>query len=173
MAEAVVAREEFMTWIAAELGVPSFRYGHDGPTLPEVRRLALRGLAPDVSPSEPHPTAGAVAVGARGPLVAYNVWLAEPDLALARRVAAELRSPAIRALGLPVGDRVQVSMNLIDPLRVGPADAYDAVAALAPAAGAELVGLVPAAVLDAVPRERWPLLDLDADRSVEARLGLQ
>jgi hypothetical protein len=64
-------------------------------------------------------------------------------------------------------------MNLVDPLRVGPADAYDAVAALVPVAGGELVGLVPGAVLDAVPRERWARLDLDADRSVEARLGLQ
>ena len=68
----------------------------------------------------PHPTAGAVAVGCRPPLVAYNVWLAEPDLAVARRVAAEVRGDGIRALGLAVGDRVQVSMNLVEPERVGP-----------------------------------------------------
>jgi hypothetical protein len=69
-----------------------------------------------------------------------------------------------------VGDRVQVSMNLVDPLRVGPAAAFDAVAALAPVAGAELVGLVPQAVLDAVAPERWAELDLDARCSVEGRL---
>ena len=69
-----------------------------------------------------------------------------------------------------VGERVQVSMNLLEPDVVGPAEAYDAVAALTPVAGAELVGLVPAAVLARVPPDRWPQLDLDADRTFEARL---
>ena len=93
-------------------------------------------------------------MGARPFLVAYNVWLAEADLDLARRVATAVRSPAVRALGLACGDRVQVSMNLVDPLAVGPAAAFDAVADRAPVAGAELVGLVPAAVLDATPPAR-------------------
>lgn len=162
-ADAEAARDEFAAWIAGELGVPAFVYREQGPTLPQVRRTARLQLLP-------HPTAGAVAVGARGPLVAYNVWLASPDLALARRVAAQVRGEGIRALGLPVGDRVQVSMNLVDPLRVGPAAAFDAVAALAPVAGAELVGLVPRAVLDAVAPGRWAELDLDARCSVEGRL---
>jgi len=163
MADAELARDEFAAWIAGELGVPAFVYREQGPTLPQVRRTARLQLLP-------HPTAGAVAVGARGPLVAYNVWLARPDLALARRVAAQIRGEGIRALGLPVGDRVQVSMNLVTPLRVGPGAAYDGVAALAPVAGAELVGLVPQAVLDAVAVERWAELGLDARCSVEARL---
>ena len=163
MADALAARDRFVLWAADELALPAVVYGEGARSLPEVRRRARLELLP-------HPTAGAVAVGARGPLVAYNVWLATPDLAAARRVAAAVRGPALRALGLPVGDRCQVSMNLIEPLRLGPADAYDAVAALAPVAGAELVGLVPEAVLAAVPVERWEELDLDADRSVEARL---
>lgn len=164
MADAERARDDFMAWVTAELGVPALRYGEDGPTLPQVRARARVALLP-------HPTAGAVAVSARHPLVAYNVWLASPNLALARRIARELRSPGIRALGLPVGERVQVSMNLVDPLRVGPAAAYDAVAARATVAGAELVGLVPQAVLDAVAPDRWRELDLDATCSVEARLA--
>ena len=49
-------------------------------TLPQVRREAWRTLVPDTGPAAPHPTAGAMCVGARPPLVAYNVWLAEPDL---------------------------------------------------------------------------------------------
>ena len=171
MADAVTARDGFVAWIAAELRVPAFRYGDGGPSLPDVRRRAFRDLRPDAGPAEPHPTAGAVAVGARGPLVAFNVWLAAPDLELARRVAAAVRSPGIRALGLLVGDRVQVSMNLVDPGRMGPAEASDAVAALVPVAGAELVGLVPEAVLLAVPPERWTELGLDAGCSVEARLA--
>jgi glutamate formiminotransferase len=163
MDEAESARDDFAAWIVGELGVPAFVYREAGPTLPQVRRAARFQLLP-------HPTAGAVAVGARGPLVAYNVWLVEPDLALARRVAGRIRGEGIRALGLPVGDRVQVSINLVDPLRVGPAVAFDAVAALARVAGAELVGLVPQAVLDAVAPERWAELDLDARCSVEDRL---
>lgn len=164
MADAERARDDFVVWAAAELALPALVYAESGPTLPEVRRRARHLLLP-------HPTAGAVAVGARGPLLAFNVWLAEPDLALARRVAAAVRGPGIRALGLPVGDRVQVSMNLVDPLRIGPATAFDAVAALAPVAGAELVGLVPEVVLAGVRRERWAELGLDATKSVEVQLA--
>lgn len=170
LADAVAARDRFVRWIAGELGVPAFAYGPER-TLPDVRRHAFGDLAPEAGPAEPHPTAGAVAVGARDVLVAWNVWLAEPDLARARAVAADIRGPHLRALGLAVGDRVQVSMNLIAPDVVGPAEAWDAVAARAPAAGAELVGLVPASVLARTPRSRWTLLDLDEDRTIEARLA--
>jgi glutamate formiminotransferase len=162
MADALAARDDYARWLGDELGVPAAVYGPDGPTLPELRRDVLPQLAP-------HPTAGAVAVGARTALVAYNVWV-EADLATARQVAMAVRSPEVRALAFPVGERVQVSMNLVDPFRVGPAAAHDAVAALVPVSGAELVGLVPDAVLRAVPEERWSELDLAADRTVEARL---
>ena len=64
-------------------------------------------------------------------------------------------------------------MNLVAPDELGPADAYDAVAALAPVAGAELVGLLPAAVLDRIPPPRWPKLDVGHDRTIEARLDLR
>ncbi len=173
VADAAAARDRFTTWIGATLGVPAFCYGEDGelPTLPEVRRRAFVDLAPDAGPEAPHPTAGAVAVGCRPPLVAYNLWLVEPDLDRARAVASAVRGDGIRALGLAVGDRVQVSMNLVDPFRVGPAEAYDRVAAEVAVAGAELVGLVPRRVLEAIAPERWTALDLAEDRTVEARLG--
>lgn len=167
-AEALAARDRFGVWAARTLDLPGFAYGPER-SLPEVRRHAFRELAPTWGPDAPHPTAGAVAVGARPLLVAYNVWLADPDPALARRVAAAVRRPGIRALGLAVGDRVQVSMNLVDPLRVGPAAATDAVAEHARVDGCELVGLLPSAVLDAVPRRRWAELDLAEDRTIEAR----
>ncbi len=112
-----------------------------------------------------------MAVGCRPPLVAYNLWLVEPDLDRARAVASAVRGDGIRALGLAVGDRAQVSMNLVDPFRVGPAEAYDRVAAEVAVAGAELVGLVPRRVLEAIAPERWTALDLAEDRTVEARLG--
>ena len=179
---AVDARRRFALQAASELSLPVACYGPavvaDPPmpalparTLPELRRRLWHDLLPDVGPQEPHPTAGAVAAGVRGALVAYNLWLARPDLAVARRVAAALRSPQLRTLGLAVGDEVQVSCNLVDPWRVGPGDAFDAVAALAPVARAELVGLVPAAVLAAESPDRWQQLDLDLSRPIEARLA--
>lgn len=174
MDEAVGARDAFAVWAVAELGVPCFLYGPDR-SLPEVRRRAWVDLAPDVAPhmgpDRPHPTAGSICVGARDVLVAYNVWLAATDLALAQSIATEVRSPAIRALGLAVGERVQVSMNLIRPDEVGPAQAYDLVAARAPVTGAELVGLLPRRVLDAIPRGRWSQLDVATSRTLEARLA--
>lgn len=168
--QAVAARGRFAEWAAAALDLPCFLYGPER-SLPEVRRGAFRSLAPDTGPPAPHPTAGAACVGARPVLVAYNVWLAPPaDVATAQRVAAVVRGPALRALGFDVGGRAQVSMNLTDPLVLGPAQAYDAVAALVAVAGAELVGLVPAAALAAVPRQRWGELDLDGSKTIEARL---
>jgi hypothetical protein len=76
----------------------------------------------------------------------------------------------VRALGLAVGDAVQVSCNLIDPWSVGPATVFDAVARHAAVTRAELVGLAPAEVLKRVPRHRWPELDLDPATTIEARL---
>ena len=170
MADALAARDRFAAWAADELGVPCFLYGPER-SLPHVRRHAFTGVTPDTGPPLAHPTAGAMCVGARGVLVAYNVWLAQGvGVATAREVARAVRSPGLRALGLDVGGRAQVSMNLVDPMAVGPAAAYDAVAGRAPVAGAELVGLLPAAVLAAVPERRWAELDLDPSKTVEARL---
>ena len=166
--DALAARDAFCRWAGQELAVPCFRYGPER-SLPDVRRGAFGDLAPDCGPAEAHPTAGAMAVGARPVLVAYNVWLAEPDLALARRIAAELRSPSVRALGLQVGDEVQVSMNLIAPDETGPAAVADAVAERAEVARCELVGLVPDRVLRAIDPARWVELDLAEGTTIEAR----
>jgi glutamate formiminotransferase len=171
---ALEARRDFAEWAAATLALPCFFYGPER-TLPEVRRSAFAGLSPDCGPPAPHPSAGACAVGARGVLVAYNVWLATPDAGVARAIAAAVRQPAVRTLGLAVGGNTQVSCNLVDPLRVGPGQVYDAVDRLATEAGttvvrAELVGLAPAAVVEAEPARRRADLDLDAERTLEARL---
>lgn len=178
-AEALAARDDFAAWAAVELDIPVFLYGPltttgagaASRTLPEIRRTAFAELAPDLGPATPNPTAGAIAVGCRPPLVAYNLWLAEPDLALARRIAASIRSDAVRALGLAVGDEVQVSMNLIDPERVGPADVYRVVSDIAAVDRAELVGLLPAPVLERIDLRQWDRLDLAADRTIEWRLA--
>ena len=173
MADAVAARDRFAAWAADELGVPCFLYG-DKRSLPEVRRGAFTTIPPDTGPHVAHPTAGAIAVGARPVLVAYNVWLAASSgVDVARATAAAIRGPAVRALGLDVGGRAQVSCNLIDPAAVGPGALVDAVASRAEVAGTELVGLVPASVLAAEPPERWASLDLDPSRTIEARLQEQ
>lgn len=168
--DAVTARDDFAGWIAGELGVPAFVYGAER-TLPAIRRGAFTTLEPDYGPMEPHPTAGAVAVGARPPLVAYNLWLGTSDLGAARSIASAVRSDEVRALGLAVGTEVQVSMNLVSPDVVGPAEVYDAVAAMAHVARAELVGLVPRSVLDHIDPQRWVQLDLAVDRTIEARIA--
>jgi len=103
-------------------------------------------------------------------LVAYNVWLADAHLVKARAIAAGLRGPSVRALGLQVGQGVQVSFNLIRPRVVGPEAVFDAVARQAAPARAELVGLLPAAVLAPIPAHRWAELGLDRSRTIEARL---
>jgi hypothetical protein len=169
MVEALAERDSFARWAAAHLGVPCFLYGPER-SLPEVRRRAWVDLFPDVGPAGPHPTAGAICVGARPVLVAYNVYLARADIQAAKRIASLIRGPHLRALGLEVGNRVQVSMNLTEPAIIGPAQAYDAVARHARIEQAELVGLVTESVLRAVPQRRWFELDLDVDRTVESTM---
>jgi glutamate formiminotransferase len=174
MGDAVAARDRFAQWAADELGLPCFLYGPPpARSLPDVRRQAFRPLLPDTGPSLPHPTGGAVCVGARPVLVAYNLWLADgTPVDVARAVAAQLRSPAVRALGLDVGGRPQASLNLVAPLDVGPAAAHDAAVALgAPVVATELVGLLPRAVLDTIPPERWHHLDVGPARTIEARVA--
>ena len=168
-APAIAARDEFAQWAAAVLDLPCFLYGPQR-TLPDVRRHAWRTLQPDFGPLVPHPSAGAAAVGARPILVAYNLWLAEPDLEAARHIAHAIRGPQLRVLALRVGDDVQVSCNLIDPWTVGPEVVFDAVASRTGVARAELVGLAPLGVLESVPRHRWRELDLDPSTTIEARL---
>jgi len=171
MADAEGARDRFAAWAAEALELPCFLYG-GGRTLPDVRRDAFVTAAPDVGPHHPHPSAGACAVGARPVLVAYNLWLSPPaDVAMAKRIAADLRGPAVRTLGLSFDGHVQVSCNLIEPAAVGPGAVFDAVAERAEVERAELVGLVPTAVLEAEDQARWPALDLELSRTIEARLG--
>lgn len=174
--DATAARDAFARWWG-DRGVPCFLYGPER-TLPEVRRGAFGALRPAHGPPAPHPSAGATAVGVRPPLVAYNVWVAgEQAIETARQVAREVRGPTLRALGLQVGDRAQVSMNLISPHLLGPEAAHDLVATRVAAlgsaevTGAELVGLLPEAALRAVPRHRWAELDLSPERTIEARLA--
>jgi glutamate formiminotransferase len=177
---AVAARDRFAHWAWDELELPCFFYGPrpggGERTLPEVRKLAFRGLDPDVGAPRRHPTAGACAVGARGFLVAYNLWLDGADLEVAREIARRLRGPGVRALGLELSSGIQVSCNLVDSVAHGPAEVHDRLGALLEGSGTvirgcELVGLVPAAVLDATPTTRWEELGLGPEATIERRLA--
>lgn len=133
-------------------------------------RLALPDGAPDFGPPRPHPTAGATAVGVRGPLVAFNVVLDSDRLDVARDIARAVRAaggglPAVKALGLPLASRrlVQVSMNLVDYRMTPPLAAFERVRDEALRRGvrvleSELVGLIPRDALPDQPAARlqWP-----------------
>jgi glutamate formiminotransferase len=172
------------------LGLPVLRYGADrGPAFfrrggPEElqRRIDSGELVPDFGPAQLDPAAGAVLVGARRPLVAFNVNLATDDVEVARAIAAVVRErdggfPGVRALGLALPSRgiVQVSMNVEDPEAV---ELHEVVARIRAEAGArgvettgsELVGLLPAASAAVAARAALGLDDLDASRLLEVRL---
>lgn len=176
--EAVALRDETATWIADSFHVPVFLYGPiEGVirSLPEVRKMAFRTLMPDKGPKSASVTLGASAVGARGILVAWNLWLGGVTLIEARGIARAVRHLEVRALAFQVGDQVQVSCNLVAPLNVGPSAVFDRVTSLLPARGtierAELVGLAPNALLEMEDRTRWSQLDLSEERTIESRLG--
>ena len=153
--------------IGADAGLPVYYYGaaalrDETSELPSLRRGGLRalieraneGLAPDAGPREIDPQRGVVCVGARTPLIAFNVWLVS-SVVTAKRIAARVRTSnggplGVRAIGLamPGPSSAQVSMNLIDPEQTGIDAAFEAVSAAAAAegagiAGTEIVGLVP------------------------------
>jgi len=156
-----------------ELELPVFLYGElaHGRTRAELRRggpakLAERidagELRPDFGPKEPHPTAGAVLVAARPPLVAFNVELAPPaTLEDARSIAARIREggreglESVRAIGLwlDAGEVAQVSTNVEDHRATPLAKVVEAVARHAAPSRAELVGLAPRAAFDGFPDE--------------------
>ena len=176
-AEALVAADA----LARQLALPVFLYGDlaGGRTRAELRRggpaelarrMAAGELRPDFGPPRLHPTAGATLVAARPPLVAFNLWLADSaTLEQARATAAAIREqlPGVRALGLQLGERLQVSMNVERPDLVGLAEVTAAVRERVPVAGAELVGLAPRAALEGFPAD----VPLDgADRILEDAL---
>lgn len=187
---AVGAARRAAAAIAARSGLPVYLYGHAASPpreLPDLRRGGLQGLIersgslpPDFGPSVIDPRAGVVCVGARGPLIAFNIWM-RCDLATARAIAKTVRapsggSPGVRALGLSIDDATcQVSMNLTKPDRTGIDDVFAAVARAAAADDAEIfateiVGLPPERYLPDPESEAARLL-MQPGRSLERFLA--
>jgi glutamate formiminotransferase len=156
--------------IATELEVPVYLYANAATTparkrLPDVRKGQYEGLktaittdparAPDFGPPRLHPTAGAVAVGARPPLIAFNINLGTRNLEIARTIGKGIRESSgglvnVQAMGVDLAEQglVQVSMNLLDYTRTPIHRAFELVRAEAerygvPIVGSEVVGLVP------------------------------
>jgi len=176
-AEALTLRDATAQWISETFGVPAFLYGPFGDgvrTLPGVRRRAFDGLVADFGPSTPSPKLGAVAVGARPILLAWNLWLSGVSRDQTRALAKSVRRSEVRALAFHVGEYTQVSCNLIEPMVVPPSVVYDDVAARLPEGGtivrAELVGLVPRAVLEIEEPSRWDQLGIGENQTIEGRL---
>jgi glutamate formiminotransferase len=161
--------------IARELSIPVYYYEHaalrpERVNLEDVRRGALELLreqitsnperAPDAGLAQVHDSAGAIAVGARPILIAFNVILRSSEIEIARQIARKIRArtgglPFLKALGFRLHSRslVQVSMNLVNYEVTGMSAAYDAVQREADVLGveiesAEIVGLVPRNALD-------------------------
>jgi glutamate formiminotransferase len=182
--------------IADRYAIPVYLY-EESASRPERRRLEqirkgqFEGLAgklaapewaPDFGPPIAHPTAGATIVGARMPLIAFNVDLGTDRVDVAQAIARSVREsngglPAVKALGLFLPHRgiAQVSMNLTDYVRTPIEVAFDAVAHEADARGvrvleSELVGLIPADALRDLAPERIGLTRFSADQVLESRL---
>lgn len=175
--------------IGDELALPVFLYGAlaRGRERAEIRAGGMDGLAarmrsgevvPDYGPGEPHPTAGALLVTARPPLVAFNIDLDSDDVELAKDIAAGLREagggPAgVRAIGLYLADRsrAQVSLNVHDPESTPLAGLVARVREQALVAEAELVGLAPRAAFAGFPDD-VPLRGFDPElHLIEEVLG--
>lgn len=185
--------------IARELSIPVFFYERaalrpDRVNLEDVRRGALEllreqiavepGRVPDVGPRMVHESAGAIAVGARPFLIAFNINLKSNDLLVARQIARAVRArhgglPFVKALGFELASRglVQVSMNLVNYEVTGIAQAYQAVKDEATRLGVEvfsteIVGLVPEKALDTESEYFRKLENLTADKILENRIRL-
>ncbi len=180
----------------SRLEIPVYFYGRAALRLERrplefIRKLGferLRRLAdsperrPDVGGPAPHPTAGAACVGVRGFLIAFNVELRTADIAVAKRIAANIREssgglPAVKALGLPLASRgaVQVSMNVADIDRTPLHRAVEAVCAEAEALGVEvargeLIGLLPRKAAQQTTARALRLEALTPDMTIEGRL---
>ncbi|HEX4347642.1 MAG TPA: glutamate formimidoyltransferase [Vicinamibacterales bacterium] len=196
MDDCVALARETGAAIAAEFGIPVFLYEEaaerpERRRLEEIRRGGLDGLRarmtsgewkPDFGPSRPHVTAGATAIGARPPLIAFNVNLATRNVEIAKAIAHRVRAssgglPHVKALGVSLQHRrlAQVSMNLTN-YDVTPVErVFDAVAAAARELGvdvleSELIGLIPEAALAGTTPEHLKLANFAADKILENRL---
>ena len=196
MEDCIVLARTLGERVGRELEIPVFLYERaatrpDRENLADVRRGEFEGLreeigrnpsrTPDFGPTRIHPTAGAVAIGARPFLVAYNVYLGPAsNIDVAKAVAKAVRGSSgglryVKALGLEVDGQAQVSMNLVDVERTPLFRAFDAVRMEAEAQGvsptwSEIVGLVPEGALFDTAARHVQLRNFSREMVVEHRV---
>jgi len=194
LAQCVALARQLGARVGGELGVPVYLYeaaatSPDRRNLADVRRGGYEGLraaiatdpyrTPDFGPAHLTPT-GATVIGAREALIAYNVYLDTADVSIARRIARAIRErdgglPHVKALGMLVRGRAQVSINLTDYRVTSLGTVWDAVAAHAASAHVvplkhEIVGLLPAAAVP--PLDRYPqFAHIAHTQTLEARIA--
>jgi glutamate formiminotransferase len=173
MDQCVEVAREVAAEVARRFQLPVFLYEEAATTpsrrnLEDIRRGEFEGLAakmqlpdwsPDFGPNQPHPTAGATVIGARMPLIAYNINLATDRLDVAKKIASAIRFSSggfrfVKAMGIELKERdiVQVSMNLTNYEKTPMFRVFEAVKREADRYGvaileSEIVGLVPSAAL--------------------------
>ncbi len=196
MDECIVLARQLGEVVGRELEIPVYLYERaatraDRENLADVRRGEFEGLreqighdparTPDFGPNRIHPTAGAVAIGARPFLVAYNVYLGPAsNVPVAKAVAKAVRGSSgglkyVKALGLEVDGQAQVSMNLVDTDRTPLYRAFDMVQMEAGSYGvyptwSEIVGLVPEQVLFDTAARHIRLANFSPDMVLERRV---
>jgi glutamate formiminotransferase len=196
MAECAQLAAEVGAEVAERFELPVFLYEEAATNparrnLEDIRRGEFEGLAaklarpewtPDFGPSTPHPSGGATVIGARMPLIAYNINLATDRLDVAKRIAAAVRHSSgglryVKAMGLALGDRgiVQVSMNLTNFEKTPIHRVFELVKREAERDGvkvleSEIVGLIPAAALTSAAGWYLQIDKLPADQILENRL---
>jgi glutamate formiminotransferase / 5-formyltetrahydrofolate cyclo-ligase len=196
MADCVALAKKVGADVAARFQIPVYLYeeASSNPArknLEDIRRGEFEGLAakmsapawaPDFGPAAPHPTAGAAVIGARMPLIAYNINLATNRLDVARKIAAAIRHSSggfrfVKAMGIMLEDRgiVQVSMNLTNYEKTPIFRVFETVKREAERYGvaileSEIVGLVPSAALNAAAEFYLQIEGFKADQILEHKL---
>jgi glutamate formiminotransferase len=196
MAACVELAKDVAQAVASRFGVPSYLYeeASNNPArrnLEDIRRgefeglaakMASAGWAPDYGPAAPHPSAGASVIGARMPLIAYNINLNTDRLDVAKKIAAAIRHSSggfrfVKAAGFELKDRgiVQVSMNLTNYEKTPMFRVFETVKREAERYGvsileSEIVGLVPAAALHATAEFYLQIAGFKPDQVLENKL---
>jgi glutamate formiminotransferase/formiminotetrahydrofolate cyclodeaminase len=197
MEDCIVLARTLAERVGRELEIPVYLYERaatrpDRENLADVRRGEFEGIRdelkagalnrrPDFGPSQVHPTAGAVAIGARPFLVAYNVYLGPAsNLTVAKNVAKAVRGSSgglrhVKGLGLEVDGQAQVSMNLVDTEKTPLYRAYDMVKMEAESQGvsptwSEIVGLVPEKALFETAARHIQLRDFKPEMVLEHKV---
>lgn len=193
--ECVLLANKLAKRVASELKIPVYLYEaaakkKDRVNLADVRRGEYEGLKaeietnkdrkPDLGPSRMHETAGAVVIGARKYLIAFNVNLNTKDVEIAKKIAAKVREKdggltAVKALGFLVGGYAQVSMNLVDYQKTNFDEAYRAIEKEAKKLkveikSSEIYGMIPLDALARSVKSSFKAKDFKSEQVLEKKL---